>query len=132
MTLAKTLFLAAILGIPNKDIVKPRPSIQLDGYVSAYNEQPTIHTLAYRRSVGDIPHLKVDGYVATLSCDYVGKEAILETSVGNLNVVVFDCAGADGGHSWMRDNNMVVEIDYYLWRKYPDIVGEEARLIVFN
>lgn len=128
MSIAKMLLLAALLGSPMKQQEKTNQVI-LTGYVSAYDERPTIDTALYRYSIGDIPERK-KFYVATLSCDYVGKRATFETDHLSIPVVIFDCAGDDGGFNWMQQNNIVVEVGYYLRQAHPEIVGGSATLIV--
>lgn len=129
MSIAKVLLLAALLGAPIKQYDKqPAYDIALTGYVSAYAEQPTIHTAQYRYSVGDIPERK-GYYVATIGCDYVGWRGILHSDQGeSIPVTVFDCAGADGAFDWFEANNIVAEVGYYLWQDYPEIVGSFAEL----
>lgn len=62
----------------------------------------------------DIEHY--DGYIATLECEDVGREAwVWFDGVDRwLHVLVTDCAvrdDSDGARSWMQDNNILFEID---------------------
>lgn len=120
-------------GMRKSESKPPVAIVELDGYLSRYDEQPTIATLEYRKSIGDVPSdKKYDGYIAVLSCDYIGLEGILSTTVGDFQVVVYDCAGNDGGHSWMKANDIVAEIDWYLYEKHSSIVGSHASLVLYE
>ena len=99
----------------------------LFGFISAYAQGPTDATLQYRGMWPADP--KLDGYIAVADCGRIGQYAKLGTAAGVLNVRVFDCGGDDGGHSWMIENNIVVEVDWYLWERYPEIVGGKAKLV---
>lgn len=107
-------------------------NIVYSGYLSAYGQSPTDHTLQYRIDNGQVPPdslTRYDGLVAVLDCALIGTEYILSTVSGDFSVIAFDCAGKDdGGHSWMIDNNIVAEIDWYLWQEHPEIVGQYAEL----
>lgn len=102
------------------------------GYLSAYAESPTVGTVAYRQEVGDIPH-DLTGYdvlIAVSDCMMVGKPGTLYTAVGPLDALVIDCAGDDGTPSWMAENNIVAEIDYWTWAAHPELVGSAAVLVM--
>lgn len=104
----------------------------LTGYLSGYNEAPTVGTVAYRQEIGDIPQ-NLSGYdvlIATADCGQIGKVGTLYTVVGPLNALVFDCGGDDGGHHWMRVNNILAEIDWYTWVAHPELVGSAATLVM--
>lgn len=104
------------------------------GYLSAYGQQPTEATLAYRQSIGDIPQnlAHFDGAVSVQDCSLIGQHARLITEDLDLHVIIFDCAGDDGGLDWMLENNILAEIDYGLWRKHPEIVHRPATLVLLG
>ncbi len=98
---------------------------QAAGWLSAYDKRPTDATLKYH----GLNLRGVDGAVAVADCGRIGQRATLRTVVGDLQVVVFDCGGgADGGHAWMMRNNIVAEVDWYLWQRHPQLVGSWATL----
>jgi len=102
------------------------------GYLSAYAEVPTVGTVAYRQEVGDIPQdlRPYDVLIAVADCSRIGKEATLYTAVGPLRALVIDCAGNDGTPSWMEENRIIAEIDYYSWQRWPELVGSAAVLVI--
>lgn len=103
----------------------------VDGYLSAYDKNPTVYTIQYRQEVGDIPRdlSKYDGVIAVLDCGKIGQEAVLAIGEKTLSVIVFDCAGqSDGGHAWMVENNIVAEVGWGIWQAHPHIVGKRATI----
>lgn len=56
----------------------------------------------------------VDGFIAVLDCDGVGRIREMRPVGGEWGLcLVADCAGgADGGAAWMRRNGIVAEMDY--------------------
>lgn len=99
------------------------------GWLSAYGQQPTDATIAYRQEIGDIPNnlSMYDGVIAVLDCGRIGEEALLRAEGVSLRVMVFDCAGdSDGGYEWMIENNIAAEVGYYLWQEHPHIVGSRG------
>lgn len=114
-------------------LISPPPQAHESGYLSAYAQTPTDATLAYRQEVGDVPYdvSQYDVLIAVLDCRLIGDEALLYTDVGVLKALVFDCAGvSDGGALWMLENNMIAEIDFYAWQKWPQLVGSHAVLVM--
>ena len=99
------------------------------GHLSAYDKTPTDATIAYRQELGQIP-VDLSGYdtlVAVLNCERIGQEVHVITSRGKLNGIVFDCAGQeDGGYTWMVENNIVAEVDFYTWERHPELIGREV------
>ena len=101
------------------------------GYLSAYGKMPTDGTIAYRQTEGTIPLdiSEFDGVVAVLDCGRIGDVAMMTVGDEVFNVIVFDCAGlADGGWNWMIDGGYLAEIGYYMWEKYPHIIGKYATI----
>lgn len=110
---------------------RERGTETVNGWLSAYDETPTVATIEYRQEAGEIPEdlSGYDGVIAVLNCDYIGKEAVLYSGEHRLDVIVFDCAGkSDGGYKWMIDNNIVAEVGYGIRVQYPDIVGSKATI----
>jgi len=104
------------------------------GYLSAYGQQPTDATIQYRQATNQIPPnlAQYDGVIAVADCSLIGQHAILHTPHADLDVIIFDCAGRDGGLAWMLKHNILAEIDYYLWQKHPDIVHQKAALTIIG
>lgn len=103
-----------------------------EGYISAYDYNPTVGTINYRLDEGSIPawYSLYDGVVAVQDCDRVGQSALLYVGDERFNVLVFDCAGIeDGGYAWMEDNNVLAEVGYFLRQASPHIVHSHARLV---
>jgi hypothetical protein len=101
------------------------------GFLSAYDENPTVGTIEYGQKNGMIPRdlSKYDGLVAVIDCWRVGHDAILTVGDEQFYVLVFDCAGkGDGGWDWMIRYSYLAEVDYYMRTKYPHIVGKYATI----
>lgn len=104
-------------------------SISNSGFLSAYDENPTVGTIAYHQNLGNIPDdlTGYDGLIVVYDCSRIGQDALLTVGDETWETLVFDCAGeADGGQDWMTSNGYVAEIDYYMWQKYPHILGKYA------
>lgn len=102
------------------------------GFLSAYDETPTVATIEYDQENGFIPYdlSKYDGVVAVIDCFRVGQDAILTVGSEEFYVLVFDCAGkGDGGWNWMIRNAYLAEVGYYMRIKYPHIVGQYATIV---
>ena len=111
------------------------PDIHIEsGYLSAYAELPTVATLAYRQEVGDIPQdiSQYDALIAVADCSLIGREALLYTEIGTMTAIIYDCAGNDGTPTWMAENRIVAEVDYWTWQRHPEIVGGAAILSVHS
>jgi hypothetical protein len=87
-----------------------------DGWLSQYDQGPTDATIAYRQKLGDIPAdlSPYDGVIAVEDCGQIGKDAYLFVSGRWHRVMVFDCPGHAWTRDWMRDNNLIAEMGYYL------------------
>lgn len=106
------------------------------GFLSAYGKMPTDGTIAYHQDAKSIPDdlSPYDGVIAVMNCGDVGREARLIVGDEVFNVMIFDCAGIeDGGADWMigkdRGYSYVAEIGYYMWQKYPHILGKHATIV---
>jgi hypothetical protein len=118
-----------LLGLLAFNLLATQPS-RYEGWLSAYNQNPTVATVKYRQGTGEIPAdlSPYDGVIAVLDCGLVGEDAYLHTKGGTFYVMIFDCAGNDGGYSWMIENSVVAEVDYFMWEEHPRIVGSWAQL----
>lgn len=96
----------------------------LMGYLSGYAMRPTVGTIKIRQEWGQLPQdvSDYDVFLAVPNCDLIGHEAKLIINNDSYNGLIFDCAGKDS-HSWMIDNGIAAEVDYYFWMKYPEYVG---------
>ena len=66
------------------------------GWLSQYGEAPTIGTIAYRQSVGDLPLdlTPFAGFIAVADCGRIGDKGWLSIAGGPLErIAVFDCSG---------------------------------------
>lgn len=101
------------------------------GWLSAYDEQPTLATLEYRRQMEQIPDAEYEVYLATPSCDYIGREASLHVDGDVFQGIIFDCAGDAASYQWMTTNYIIAEVDYYWRTQYPHLIGlEKATLVI--
>lgn len=134
MTLAKLLFLG-IICFNCKSEDKLLPIEQYDhhsGFLSAYAQRPTDATYDYVVEARMIPPDSLETYdllIAVFDCSRVGQSATLKTKRGKFKAMVFDCAGVeDGGQQWMIEHGYLAEVDYYFWRRYPDLIGTHATI----
>ena len=99
--------------------IKQASSLELyEGWLSAYDQDPTMDTLYYRLDIGDV-QLGHDVYIAVSDCKRIGETGTMTIGEsGPLSYQVFDCLGDDIGHDWMTDRNIIAEIDYWAWKKY--------------
>lgn len=108
------------------------------GYVSYYDESPTIATLDYRLASGDLNHKHVnfaDAYIAVADCDRMGERGYMTINGSEpIAYVVYDCANrSDETVQWMVDSNIVAELDYNTTAKYvPNRDGAIVRLKPIN
>jgi hypothetical protein len=115
------LALAALLILMMTTAVSASPSTNTQsnsGWLSAYDEEPTIDTYIYRLAIGDI-ELGHDVYLATADCSRIGEVGVI--TIGDnepLNYQVFDCLGADAGYDWMARQNIIAEVDFWTWQRY--------------
>lgn len=97
------------------------------GWASQYGSNTvTDVTLEARQGWGHLPEdvSMYDGFVATESCDHIGKEMYLyREGIGLEFFAVFDCSGHASTTRWMKANNILVEIDHRTAVRW-DVVGE--------
>jgi hypothetical protein len=130
-----------------QDKLPPLPEQVVDeqgnavGWLSAYGQLPTDATLEYGQEVLGLPEdvSRYDGVIAVLECSDVGKDATLLVNDVSYTMLAFDCAYPHdhgpkhlaGGRRYMLENQIVGEVGWYFWQKYPDLIGDtEATLII--
>lgn len=103
----------------------------ITGYVSGYHQTPTDATLEYRIAEGYVFQHQYN--IAVLDCGQLGNEAMIIFGEEIIMVNVFDCAGIeDGGHSWMIENNIVLEMGWYLWQDHPELLYQKVDLVIME
>lgn len=100
--------------------------VEIRGYASAYAEGVMEDVIAWRNATGTWRHpprfdwYQSHGAVATNDCAEVGLMATLVAPGGReYRVLVADCGGDEpgAGAHWMRENNIVAELDWRLWER---------------
>lgn len=96
-------------------------TVVYEGWLSAYDKEPTDHTIEYRLENGDIQE-GYDTYIAVPECNRIGETGKIVFANGTeKSYQVFDCASRnvseDNSHGWMKENNIIAEIDYYSWQE---------------
>lgn len=118
---ASVLLVLLLLGKPV--FAKDEGKVDIyEGWLSAYDQEPTDHTLEYRLEIGDVQE-GYDVYLAVPGCDRIGETGLIRFPTGETKTYqVFDCASRntteDQSKTWMEENNIVAEIDYYSWEEY--------------
>lgn len=115
IVLLVVLFILSVEGIVGR-------SERREGWLSAYDQEPTDLTLEYRLSTGDISR-GFGVYIAVPECNRIGETGIIELPNGQKETYqVFDCASRDllndSSYSWMKDNNIIAELDYYSYQEH--------------
>lgn len=98
----------------------PHPIPMQEGWFSQYARAPTDATIKYRQQTGSLPQdlSAYRGVIAVADCSLIGNEAWLRIAGKDdwIPVIIFDCAAADGTLAWMAENNIILELGYYLAR----------------
>ena len=116
-----------ILSVPVCPPVNAGPMVT--GWLSQYGKAPTVGTIAYRQSVGDLPLdlTPFDGFVAVADCGRIGDTGWLSIRGGPLErIAVMDCAGDAETVSWMSSNSILAEVDYWTAERYGLDGGDSA------
>ena len=112
------------------------PYLLLDGWVSQYAQTPTDATIAYRQELNQIPDdlSEYAGVIAVEDCQHIGSDAYLYVANNWHRVMVFDCLGRDVEPNWMQENNIIVEMGYYLTQElgYTGQGGIKGRLVIIT
>lgn len=91
---------------------------EYEGWLSAYDQEPTMDTIYYRLGNGDI-QLGFDVYIAVPNCKRIGETGTMIIGDSKpLTYQVFDCSGDEATNDWMNGNNIIAEIDFWAWQKY--------------
>jgi hypothetical protein len=92
-----------------------------EGWLSAYDAEPSAATLAYRYELGHV-QWGYDAYIAVADCTYVGHSGTMRyVETGKeLSVQVFDCSGHDAkpGTAVIESAGFIAELDYASWKHY--------------
>lgn len=119
MTRYKLALAALLITMMTTTVSASPPTTQSNsGWLSAYDEEPTIDTYIYRLAIGDI-QLGHDVYLATADCSRIGEIGTI--TIGDsppLNYQVFDCLGDDASYDWMARQNIIAEVDFWTWQRY--------------
>lgn len=59
----------------------------------------------------------VDGYIAVLDCSEIGQTRLLRYQDKTYTVLIADCSGHASTSQWMRNKNVIAEVDYRLARQ---------------
>lgn len=99
----------------------------VDGRASQYAQGVMDRVVRLKVRWGDIDldsYHVVHGFVAVPECDRMG-DIVLARPVGQSHweaFVAVDCGGPDRAYHWMKNNNIIVEVDYNTARRW-DTVG---------
>jgi hypothetical protein len=66
----------------------------------------------HRQEWHQISALPATGYIAVAECDRIGEQVWVKHGDRAEPMIVADCAGDDATRRWMRDNNILMEVDY--------------------
>lgn len=107
------------------------------GYASAYADGVMDDVIRWRLDTGTWRNppprdwYTAHGAIATNDCRQVGQMATLIDPAGNhYEVLIADCAGRDGGASWMTANRIVAELDWRLWQELTAAHGRPLEVTV--
>jgi hypothetical protein len=98
------------------------------GTLSQYDQPSTDEVLANRSVSGRTAYLLPDkrdgvtGYIAVYECERIGEVVTVSWSDHVEKLMVFDCAGDDETRHWMKQENVIGEVDYYTARRW-DMLG---------
>lgn len=94
------------------------------GTLSQYDRPSTDEVLHNRSVSGQTAHMLPDkrdgvtGYIAVYECERIGQVVTVSWSVHVETLMVFDCAGDDETRQWMKQWNVIGEVDYYTARRW--------------
>ena len=92
-----------------------------EGWLSAYDLEPSEGTYEYRLSIGDIEP-GYDVYLAVSDCSRMSETGLIFFDNSTVETYqVFDCAkrnNEDGTKTWMEQYNIIAEIDYNSWQRH--------------
>ncbi len=97
------------------------------GTLSQYDQASTDMVL-YNRSVFGLTSYalpenreSVSGYIAVYDCEQIGQVVTVSWSDHVERLMVFDCAGDDETRQWMKNWNVIGEVDFYTAQRWGTI-----------
>ncbi len=94
------------------------------GTLSQYDQAST-DTVLYNRSVFGVTAYTlsenrdgITGYIAVYECERIGQVVTVSWSNHTERLMVFDCAGDDETRQWMRNWNVIGEVDFYTAQRW--------------
>ena len=99
---------------------------------SRYDPTPMAATIELRQDWGQLQAdlSMYDGFVAVADCTRIGQDTYLKPAhlTDFERFLVVDCAGAASTHSWMIDNDILVELDYDTAERWGALI-ESVQLV---
>jgi hypothetical protein len=100
----------------------PKLTYFYEGNTSGYAENVMEGVITLRQDKKAYPFLPkilpdVDGYIAVLHCEHIGRIAYVTFGQTVLKTLVTDCAHPDS-YDWMINTPYALEFDFELWQKY--------------
>jgi hypothetical protein len=99
------------------------------GVASQYGPGIMTNVVEYRREWHQLPPLPAVGYIAVDDCSRIGERVWVKHGDDVEPMVVADCAGDDATRRWMRDNNILMEVDYETALRW-DAVGRGEPVVM--
>ncbi len=106
-------------------LTPPRDTQEIEyGYASAYApgvfREVVYHRLENRlwRNIPPSRWIYADGYVAVMDCSRVGEMAVMVVDEQRYDVLIADCAGADGPIDRFEKMGVILEMDWELWERH--------------
>lgn len=106
------------------------------GHMSAYDKNPTKFTLKARLDFEQLTRqqlLRADVFLAVPDCNRIGDEVLVRINGGPWQRgLIFDCAvrdDSDGARSWMAENNIVAEVDWFTWQEVGGGTGHTIEVM---
>ena len=112
------------------------------GLLSAYNENPTKYTIKWYQERDMLPQGDIDSnyiLVAVNDCGLLGETGTIFVDGIRQEepVMVFDCLGGNGIHSWMSASNedtpwkISGELGWNDWQAHPDWVHSGKMVVIW-
>jgi hypothetical protein len=94
------------------------------GTLSQYDQVSTDRVLYNRSAFGQTAYTLPDkregvtGYIAVYDCERIGQVVTVSWSNHVERLMVFDCAGDEVTRLWMKQGNVIGEVDFYTARRW--------------